>query len=346
MILFIQGTLTHYRRAVFNEMCKSDEVLVVHSGVSKKQDKDKFRESVLPLGKIGPFRIQKGLLKLIKRENPHTVISMFDIRWIYSVILMYLSDSKTKWVWWGMDKGKSKISLKIKLLIAKRNNPIVFYNSRIRQEMIEKGVNASQCFVANNTLYVENALPCFDNPIKNIFINVGSLDSRKQNDVTIRVFKKILLRTNLDLKLVFIGDGVERKALEDLVAKEELLNSVIFTGHIENTEKLAKYYKNSIASVSFGQAGLAVLQSMAYGVPFVTKKNAISGGEKYNIVNGVNGVFCDDNPKSLELAMLRLINDKCYARSLGNEAYKHYHKFASIENMAENFIQAINYKKT
>ncbi len=345
MIVFIQGTLPHYRRGVFNEMCKNDEVLVVHSGVSNKQDDDKFREYVLPLSNIGPFRIQKGLFKLIKQENPHTVISMFDIRWVYSVILMYLSDSKIKWVWWGMDKGASKIALKIKLLIAKRNNPIVFYNSQIRREMIEKGVNASKCFVANNTFHVEGALPCFDNPIKDTFINVGSLDSRKQNDVTIRVFKRILLRTNLDLKLVFIGDGVERKMLEDLVIKEELFDSVIFTGHIANTKKLAKYYRDSIASVSFGQAGLAVLQSMAYGVPFVTKKNAISGGEKYNIIDGVNGILCEDSPKSLELAMLSLIQNKDYAHILGNEAYEYYHKFASIENMAENFIQAMNYNK-
>jgi glycosyltransferase involved in cell wall biosynthesis len=258
---------------------------------------------------------------------------------------MYLSDSKIKWVWWGMDKGASKIALKIKLLIAKRNNPIVFYNSQIRREMIEKGVNASKCFVANNTFHVEGALPCFDNPIKDTFINVGSLDSRKQNDVTIRVFKRILLRTNLDLKLVFIGDGVERKMLEDLVIKEELFDSVIFTGHIANTKKLAKYYRDSIASVSFGQAGLAVLQSMAYGVPFVTKKNAISGGEKYNIIDGVNGILCEDSPKSLELAMLSLIQNKDYAHILGNEAYEYYHKFASIENMAENFIQAMNYNK-
>ena len=88
-----------------------------------------------------------------------------------------------------------------------------------------------------------------------------------------------------------------------------------------------------------------MLQSMAYGVPFVTKENAISGGEKHNIIDGVNGILCDDSPESLELAMLSLIQNKDYAHILGNEAYEYYHKFASIENMAENFIQAMNYNK-
>lgn len=345
MIIFIQGTLPHYRKGFFNEMAKHDDIVVLHSGKSNVCDSDKFRECIFPLVNIGPFKLQKELFEFIKQEKPDVIIAMFDIRWIYSVFLMYLSSSKIKWVWWGMDKGKSAFALILKLLIAKRDNPIVFYNSHIKQEMIGKGLDASKCFVANNTFHVADAFPCFDSPIKDTFINVGSLDPRKQNDVTIRVFKRILLRTNLDLKLVFIGDGMERKILEDLVIKEELFDSVIFIGHIENTKKLVKYYQDSIASVSFGQAGLAVLQSMAYGVPFVTKENAISGGEKHNIIDGVNGILCDDSPESLELAMLSLIQNKDYAHILGNEAYEYYHKFASIENMAENFIQAMNYNK-
>ena len=345
MILFIQGKLPHYRKGFFNEMAKHDDIVVVHSGVSNVCDSDKFRECILPLANIRPFKLQKGLFEFIKQEKPDVIIAMFDIRWIYSVILMYLSRSNIKWIWWGMDKGQSKLALTLKLLIAKRNNPIVFYNNYIKKIMVRKGVKNEKCFVANNTFYVENAIPCFNNPIKNIFINVGSLDARKQNNITILTFKKILLESNADLKLLLIGEGSEKEELENLVIKEALTSNVIFTGHIENTKELEGYYQKSIASVSFGQAGLAVLQSMAYGVPFITKKIAISGGEKHNIIDGVNGILCDDSPKSLELAMLHLIQNKDYARLLGNKAYEYYHKFASIENMAENFIQAINYNK-
>jgi glycosyltransferase involved in cell wall biosynthesis len=347
MILIIQGTLPHYRRGVFNEMCKYDEVLVVHSGASNKQDQDKFRECILPAVKIGPFRIQKGLFRLIKREKPHVIIAMFDIRWVYSVILMYLLDFKVKWIWWGIGKGASKIALKIKLLIAKRHNPIVLYNEHSKQEMVEKGVNAGKCFVANNTLHVVSALPSFNNSIKNTFINIGSLDSRKQNDITIRAFKRVLLESNLDLRLVFIGDGTERKNLEDLAVKEGVFNNIVFAGNIENTEELAKYYRNSIASISFGQAGLAVLQSMAFGVPFVTKENAISGGEKYNIIHRENGIFCKDSVESLEEVMLELVcdNNFTYARELGKNAFSYYKDKASIENMVSGFMKAKDYSR-
>ena len=55
--------------------------------------------------------------------------------------------------------------------------------------------------------------------------------------------------------------------------------------------QLATLYANSIASVSFGQAGLAVLQSFANSVPLVTKNGAVSGGEIDNIEHGVNGLL-------------------------------------------------------
>lgn len=345
MIVFIQGTFPHYRREVFNEVCKHDKVLLVHSGPPNKKESDKFSECILPMVKIGPFRIQKGLHGVIKRAKPSIVISMFDIRWLSSIYLMYISCEKTRWIWWGLDKGASKIALKLKLLVAKRNTPIVFYNSHIRQEMVSLGLDAKRCFVANNTVHVEGMFPCFDNPVKDTFINVGTLDSRKQNDVSILVFKRIILRTNLNLRLVFIGDGIERERLEELVVNEGLSDNVIFTGHIEGAKELIRYYRRAIASISFGQAGLAVLQSMAFGVPFVTKKNAISGGEKYNIIHGENGLFCKDSLESLEDVMYDLVRDNncSYARKLGKNAFNYYKTQASVENMVNGFLDAQKY---
>ena len=40
-------------------------------------------------------------------------------------------------------------------------------------------------------------------------------------------------------------------------------NHVEMIGRVEDPDTLARYYDEAVASVSFGQAGLAVLQSMA-----------------------------------------------------------------------------------
>ena len=93
--------------------------------------------------------------------------------------------------------------------------------------------------------------------------------------------------------------------------------------------------------MSFGQAGLAVLQSMAFGVPFITKRNAISGGEKYNIVDENNGIFCADDMNSLVDAMSRLIVDPGYAKLLGVNAFTHYRDKASVSLMVDGFRAAL-----
>jgi glycosyltransferase involved in cell wall biosynthesis len=113
-------------------------------------------------------------------------------------------------------------------------------------------------------------------------------------------------------------------------------------GRIDNPSELTRYYAEAIASVSFGQAGLAVLQSMAFGVPFITKENAISGGEKYNIINGETGILVKNDPAALEAALRRLFADIDAARRLGKAAYHYYSEAATVENMVANFIMAIN----
>lgn len=343
MMLVIQGQLPHYRRAFFNELSKHDDILVIHSGTPNERGEDCFRECVLPARNVGPFRIQSGLFNVIEDVNPDTIVAMFDIRWINTVKAMFRYDRKVNWIWWGLDEGGSALALKVKCLLARRDNPIVFYNSTVLSRFLGFGLNKEKLFVANNTFHVENSVPCFDHSVKNKFINVGTLDVRKQNDVTIKAFKTILEQTKRDLKLVLIGDGQERNRLERVIAEEGLNGRVILIGRIENPELLVSYYQEAIASVSFGQAGLAVLQSMAFGVPFVTKTTATSGGEKHNIIHEVNGIFCQDSQESLEREMRRLVESPDFSRQLGRSAYEYYQRHASVETMVEGFLYARRY---
>ena len=86
MILIIQGQLPHYRRELFNALCSLDEVTVVHSGEPAKRSNDVFCEIILPVKKVGSFFCQQGLCSLISNMKPKTIISMFDVRWMSSVL--------------------------------------------------------------------------------------------------------------------------------------------------------------------------------------------------------------------------------------------------------------------
>lgn len=342
MILVIQGWLPHYRLELFNALGAIEDVVVVHSGKPARRDGDRFEEVVLPTKSLGPFKLQHGLLDLIEERQPRAVIAMFDVRWVNTVLAMYRFDRRLKWVWWGLDRGKSDWATRAKLLFARRANPIVFYNEETRASFRSALAPQVPLLVANNTFHVANRVKSFRNPMKNRIINVGSLEARKQNEVTVRVLKKICDETGADIRFSLIGDGPERAMLTALVDELRMQDQVELLGRIDNPSELARYYAEAIASVSFGQAGLAVLQSMAFGVPFVTKENAISGGEKYNIIDGVNGILVKDDPSSLEAALRGLFSDIGAARRLGEAAYRYYSEEATIAKMVANFVSAIN----
>lgn len=345
MILVIQNKLLHYRRPFYNELAKIDEVVVLHSGQSNRTDCDSYREIVVNAHNFGPFVWQSGILRTIESLKPAAVIAMFDVRWISSLYAMMWSDRKVNWIWWGLDEGKSSFALKIKLAIARRNNPIVFYTSDARERFIRMGLKSDRLFVGNNTFHVPNRRRCYESEVKDCFINVGSLDARKMNEVALLAFRNILRITDRELYFVLIGCGPDRNRLSRLIEEYGLIGKVVLEGDINEPDKLAEYYDRAIASVSYGQAGLAVLQSMAFGVPFITHRNAISGGEKSNIEHGVNGFFCE-NSGEFESFMLQLATDPKSVRDLGKGAYDYYSRNCTIQNMVSGFSQALKLLKS
>lgn len=345
MILVIQGWLPHYRLEVFNALCNVDDVTVVHSGKPARRPNDRFLEIILPVDRIGPFSLQRGLSSLIEETRPDATIAMFDIRWLNSVRAMYRYDRQIPWVWWGLDAGKSKLALHAKLAIARRPNPIVFYDVVTRERIGLRIADSDKMFVANNTFHVPNRVKGHLNAVKNRFINVGSLDARKQNDIAIRALANIVRDTRADIRLTLIGDGPERENLQALAQSLGIEDRVELVGQVNDALLLSRYYAESYASVSFGQAGLAVLQSMAFGVPFITKRNAISGGEKFNISDGRNGYFCKDDPSDLERIMRDLVSNPENARQLGCAAFEYYSTAATIDNMVASFERAIAFAR-
>ena len=103
-----------------------------------------------------------------------------------------------------------------------------------------------------------------------------------------------------------------------------------------------KIFSNSILCISPSQAGLSVLLSLGHGVPFVTRHNAITGGEKNNIINNFNG-FLYSTENELFNLILNSYNDVNRLKKIGLQCHDYYKKKCSIENMGKGFIDSINY---
>jgi glycosyltransferase involved in cell wall biosynthesis len=313
----------------------------LHSGNKTVEVNDKYTELITNVKKIGPIYIQSNVAKEVKSDNYDIIIIMSDLRWINNILAMCFHNKKAKFIWWGAWLTDSYIANKARVYLANKQYASILYTHEAKDDFIALGVNEKKLFVANNTFDVGERIKSYENDIKNTILFVGSLDKRKQNDILINAFSNIKSVIGNDINLIIVGDGSERKNLESLVKKLDLEGRVFFKGKITDTNILRDYYKKAIVSVSFGQAGLSVLQSLGYGVPFLTKRNAISGGEKTNIKHKENGLFCDDSIESLEENLIAVCTDIDYARELGKNAYNYYSEFCTIENMVQGFRDAI-----
>ena len=339
-LLITYNYILHYRKPLFNLLCDTYDVTVLHSGEKSVLKNDKFKEIIVPVKKIGPFFLQSKLITEVKNIKYDAIIALFDPRWLSTLLAYYLYNKNAKLIFWGAWLTKNYFINKTRLYFTKNVDASIFYTYKSKLDFIKLGVNKENLFVANNTFDVGGSIKSYKNKIKNRILFVGSLDNRKQNDILIRAFLNIKKNIPNDIILTIIGDGYEMKKLKR-ISDTNLNKRIQFLGRINDIIKLKEYYKESIVSVSFGQAGLSVLQSLGYGVPFLTKINAISGGEKTNIKHGYNSFFCEDNIDSLQNQLIYCCNNISEVRKIGENAYNYYNKYCRIENMSQGFIDSI-----
>ena len=343
-ILIEYNYILHYRKPFFNMLAKNYEVTVLHSGEKTVLETDNYKEVIVPVKKIGPLYFQSGVYSEIRKDYDYIII-LFDVRWVNSLFCLPFHKKKSKTILWGAWITKSNFANKLRLYLSKKAYANVFYTYASKKDFINHGLEDKNLYVANNTFHVIDRIKAYESDNKNCILFVGSLDKRKQNDTLLKAFSKIIDKISLDINIKIIGTGEELQNLKQLSKDLKIEDRVNFVGRINDSNLLKEHYESAIVNVSFGQAGLSVLQSLGYGVPFLTKKNAISGGEIFNIKNNLSGILCDDNQQSLEEKLLLLCTDINYSKTLGKQAWDYYSKYCTMENMTQGFIDAIEKTK-
>lgn len=344
-ILIIQPQLKHYRIPIFNRLAQNYYVTVLHSGAILKNDNIKFGQCVTKIKRRGPFfYLRINLYKLCNKFD--VIISEGNIRHIDRNILIVNPFRKFKWINWSIgvsadyDKpydSDTKYDF-IRFFLSKKSNANVFYSEYPKSKYLKAGVEEKKIFIANNTMevfYNEN-----ETYSKNKILFVGTLYKQKKIYELLKAYKDVY--NEIKLPLTIIGDGDEYDNIKQWIASNNLNDKIILTGAIFDPRKLEKHFRESIACISPGQAGLSVLTSMGFGVPFVTKKSAITGGEIFNINHNVNGlIYNSDNELCDILRDIGLNRNKFL--EMGKNAKEFYDSFRTPDQMAEDLLSAINY---
>ncbi len=177
---------------------------------------------------------------------------------------------------------------------------------------------------------------------KDYLLFVGRLDKIKGVDYLLKAFK-ILYTKNKLLKLVIVGDGSERKNLDELSNKLGISKSVEFAGWVDNT-KLGDYYLSSlivvIPSIYPEISPLVALEAMNYSKPIIAYN---SGGLVDSIRNGYNGFLVERfNIIGLADKINIILRNKKMADKMGKNGRKMLEEKWSKENHIDKLLNIYN----
>lgn len=177
---------------------------------------------------------------------------------------------------------------------------------------------------------------------------VGRLVKRKGVNYLIWALKEVL--KEIKVKLIIVGDGSERKNLENLIKELEINDYIEFKGFVSDQE-LAYYYQNcdlfvlpAIIDEKGDTEGLGVvlLEAMVYRKPVIA---SAVGGILDIIRNYENGILVPEkNPKILAEKILEVLKNDRLAERLGEKGYQ----FVKENFSWERIIQSLKdlYKET
>ena len=221
----------------------------------------------------------------------------------------------------------------------KKAKAALFYSDYPVEKYSKMGISKEKMFVANNTVAVSSIQ---NEQERNSILFVGSLYKAKKIFELLENYHEAY-KINQDVSdLVLVGDGDEYENVKNWISELGLESKITLTGAIFDDEILKEYFAKALICVSPDQAGLSVLKSMGYGVPFITHKDAITGGERLNIKNGENGVLFDDFAELKDI-FVNLADEKEKYIEMGKKAKEHYDTNRTVPQMAEGFVEAINY---
>jgi glycosyltransferase involved in cell wall biosynthesis len=351
-ILIIQDTLSNYNEPVYSILSEKYDLTLAYANKLELTNINNFK--IVKLNRHKFFKLYYFKANYYQFCNQFdVVIFSADLHYFSFCILPFLKKKNFKTISWTLGirasyslrydlYRKKNIFDFIYLLILKKCDALIFY-------MIEptafwgKMLSKKNIFVAKNTIDVKYDL--INNlTLKNTFLFVGTLYKEKKIyeliDAFVNTYQEVgpIFRYSLEI----IGDGPEFNNIKSYISDNNLFNLIKLRGRIIDEVELSKYFNRSILCISPDQAGLSVLMSMGYGVPFVTRFDAITGGERLNIINNYNGIFYNNVNELIDI-LKSAYNDPNYFLTLGKNAREYYINNASIDIMAEGFINAIEY---
>lgn len=241
------------------------------------------------------------------------------------------------WSFWGADGPERRLYLALERLAARWCRAIVAVSEYERDAGLAAGVGRQDQYrVIPNGVDIErfSRPPA---PVPGRIVMVGRLAPRqKRHDLAVAAFEKIRNR-HPAAELVLVGDGPARPAVEALVARLGLTDSVRLAGPTGDMPALLAEAHCLLLATDYESCPLSVLEAMAASVPVVASR---VGGIPELVVHGRTGLLVrPGDVGALADAVEVLLSDPDHARTLGAEGRRIARERFSRERMLSRLVE-------
>jgi glycosyltransferase involved in cell wall biosynthesis len=231
-----------------------------------------------------------------------------------------------------------------KLLINSASAAILYDEDR-KEKLVKLGISETKLFVADNSIDIEAITQLRQANIRhNRFriLSVGRIISTKKLNLLLDGFALSRLSLPSEIRLTIIGDGPERRKLQEQAQNLGIDSFVDFTGEIFDESTLAQYFNESLLVVSPGRIGLLGIHALAYGVPLIIADNEAHGPEFHTIISKQAAVlFRSDSSKDLSQTIIHLLNNVEHWHNLQQSGMNIISEKFGIERMVHAFEVAV-----
>lgn len=293
----------------------------------------------------GPLYLcrQRGLIEWLESWDPDALIVEANPRYLSTPgAIEWMHARGRKVIGWGLGAppaggilGGLRRSRRARFV--SQFDALIAYSRRGADEYAELGFPSGRIFVATNA-----AVPRPKQPPKRqrarrdapSLLFVGRLQRRKHVDSLLRACAEL---EEPQPKLVIVGDGPERAALEELARR--VFPAAQFVGARHGAE-LDPYLASADLFVLPGTGGLAIQEAMAHGLPVIVARGDGTQDDLVRVSNGWQ--LPPDSYPALVAALGLALADLPRLRKMGAESFRIVSEEINLERMVEVFVRALN----